>query len=47
MAITLVNEDEMYKFAAIEKLIDTTIVKLPIPAYIGQSPEWSLSRPKK
>ncbi|MBK8054302.1 MAG: DEAD/DEAH box helicase [Saprospiraceae bacterium] len=46
VAITLVNEDEMYKFAAIEKLIDTTIVKLPIPAYIGQSPEWSLSRPK-
>ncbi len=46
VAITLVNEDEMYKFAAIEKLIDTTIIKLPIPEYIGQSPEWTLSRPK-
>lgn len=46
VAITLVNEDEMYRLAAIEKLIDATINKIDIPAHIGQSPEWNPSRKK-
>jgi ATP-dependent RNA helicase RhlE len=46
VAITLVNEDEMYRLAAIEKLIDATINKIEIPAHIGQSPEWNPSRKK-
>lgn len=46
MAITLINEEEMIKFAAIEKLIGATIEKLNIPSYIGESPEWNPIRAK-
>lgn len=46
VALTLVNEDEMYKMAAIEKLIGAEINKLTIPSYIGISPEWNPARPK-
>jgi superfamily II DNA/RNA helicase len=45
-AITLINEDEMYKFASIEKLIGAEINKLSIPDYIGESPAWNPGRPK-
>lgn len=41
MALTLVNEDEMYKFLRIERLIEREIEKFPIPASIGLSPEWN------
>ena len=46
VALTLVNEDEMYKMAAIEKLIGAEINKLTIPPHIGVSPEWNPGRPK-
>lgn len=46
VALTLVNEDEMYKMAAIERLIGSSITKLNIPPHIGLSPEWSNVRPK-
>lgn len=46
VAITLVNEDEMYRLAAIEKLIDATISKIDIPPHIGVSPVWNPSRKK-
>ncbi|KXK36434.1 MAG: DEAD/DEAH box helicase [Saprospiraceae bacterium] len=41
VAITLINEEEMRKFAAIEHLIEAEITKLPISAEIGESPEWN------
>lgn len=44
MAITLINEDEMYKFAGIEKLIGNEINKIQLPPHIGVSPEWNTSR---
>lgn len=50
VALTLVNEEDMYQFSQIEKLIETTISKIPTPKEIGESPEWSLTKsrgPKK
>ncbi len=41
VAITLINEDDMYKFAGIEKLIEAEIVKMKTPIEIGESPEWN------
>jgi len=46
VAITLVNQEEMYKLVAIEKLIGNEILKLNIPESIGISPEWKTERPK-
>jgi hypothetical protein len=47
VAITLVNEEEMYRFAAIEKLIEATVTKIQLPPHIGQSPEWNPARSKR
>ncbi|MGB4959605.1 MAG: helicase-related protein, partial [Saprospiraceae bacterium] len=47
VALTLVNEDEMYKFQGIEQFIDAPIKKINIPPHIGQSPEWNPARPKR
>ena len=50
VAITLINEDDMIRFQRIEKLIESKIIKLPVPPDIGQSPEWKTSprqKPKK
>jgi superfamily II DNA/RNA helicase len=44
VAITLVNEDDMFKFSKIEKLIEQEIIKLKVPEEMGTSPEWN---PKK
>ncbi len=41
IAITLVNEPDMFKFHRIEELIEDTILKLPVPAEIGESPVWN------
>lgn len=41
VAITLINEDDMYKFAGIEKLIESEIMKLKVPPEMGESPEWN------
>ncbi len=37
-AITFVNEKDNWKFQKVEKLIGNEIVKLPLPAEIGESP---------
>ncbi len=37
-AITFVNEKDSWKFQKVEKLIGNEIVKLPLPAEIGESP---------
>lgn len=44
VAITIINENDMYSFSKIEELIDTEIIKLALPEEIGVSPEWN---PKK
>ncbi len=47
VALTLINEDDMLKFKRIEKLIETEIIKLPVPPEIGQSPEWKIKPERK
>ncbi len=41
VAITLINPADMYKFSRIEKLIERDLPKLPVPAELGDSPEWN------
>jgi superfamily II DNA/RNA helicase len=41
VALTLINPDDMYKFSKIEELIGMEVIKLKIPASIGESPVWS------
>ncbi len=47
VALTLINEDDMLRFKRIEKLIEAEIIKLPVPAEIGQSPEWKIKPGRK
>jgi superfamily II DNA/RNA helicase len=46
-AITLVNEDDMYKFSRIEKLIERELPKLAPPADMGEPPVWNTQYRKK
>jgi len=41
VALTLISEKDMFRFTRIEKLIESNIIKLPVPPKIGQSPEWT------
>ncbi|WP_167617699.1 DEAD/DEAH box helicase [Maribellus sediminis] len=43
VALTLVNEDDMYKFHQIEQLIEREVFKIPIPEHLGSGPEWRVS----
>ncbi len=40
VAITLINTDDMYKFARIEKLIEREVMKIPLPQGFEPGPEW-------
>lgn len=40
VAITLINPDDMRKFARIEKLIEKEILKSPVPEALGATPAW-------
>ena len=40
LALTLINEADMYKFAAIERLIEATVRKLPMPEGFGDGPTY-------
>ncbi len=40
LAITLITSDEVYKFKRIEKLLERTIHKLPVPEFLGEAPEY-------
>ncbi len=40
LAITLVNEDDMFKFSRIERFIERQFEKLPPPAEFGEGPQW-------
>ncbi len=41
VALTLVNRDEMYRLKRIEDLIENQILKLTVPAELGDGPEWN------
>jgi superfamily II DNA/RNA helicase len=42
IAISFVNEHDMDKFGRIEKLIGQEILKIPVPAELGDAPEYKL-----
>ncbi|WMX13002.1 MULTISPECIES: DEAD/DEAH box helicase [unclassified Aureispira] len=42
VALTLVNPDDMYKFARIEKLIESKIPQIPLPKELGEAPEYKV-----
>ncbi len=39
LAITFINEQEIGKFSRIEKLIETSVMKLPLPTELGEGPD--------
>jgi len=41
VAITLVNEADMYKFHKIERLIETEVTKAPLDPSLGEAPVWN------
>jgi superfamily II DNA/RNA helicase len=43
IALTLINEDDMYKFQQIESLIETQIFKAPLPPHLGEGPVWKVN----
>lgn len=50
IAFTFISEEDMYKFNNIEELIEKEVLKLPMPEYIGEGPEYNpnaSSRPKR
>jgi superfamily II DNA/RNA helicase len=47
VALTLVNEDDMYKFHQIEQLIERKVFKTPMPEHLGKGPEWQNPNPRK
>jgi superfamily II DNA/RNA helicase len=42
VALTLVNEDDMFKFHQIEQLIEREVFKIPLPTHFGVGPEWKV-----
>ncbi|PTN07293.1 DEAD/DEAH box helicase [Mangrovibacterium marinum] len=47
IALTFVNEDDMYKFQQIEELIGSEVFKAPLPPELGEGPEWKVIQRKK
>jgi superfamily II DNA/RNA helicase len=43
VAITLVNEQDMYRMQRIEKLIGNEIYKAPLPEHLGKAPSWKVN----
>jgi superfamily II DNA/RNA helicase len=44
VAITLISEEEQYKFARIEKLLEKQVTKSTVPEEFGESPEYDPSK---
>ncbi len=44
VALTLINENDIYKFNQIEKLIETEIPKLPLPDHLGKGPAYTTKK---
>ncbi len=47
VAITLISEEEQYKFARIEKLLEKEVTKAPVPPEIGDTPDYDPSRARR
>ncbi|WP_163709760.1 DEAD/DEAH box helicase [Mangrovibacterium lignilyticum] len=47
IALTFVNEDDMYKFQQIEALIESEVFKAPLPPELGEGPEWKVIQKRK
>ena len=48
VAITFVNEDDIYYFQQIEKFLDKEVEKVPLPDGIGEAPEYkSTGKPRR
>ena len=47
VAITLISEEEQYKFARIEKLLEKEVTKVPVPPEIGDTPEYDPSSARR
>lgn len=47
VALTLINEDDMYKFHKIEELIEKEVMKIPLPKELGEGPAWSTAKRRK
>lgn len=47
VALTFINQDDMFRFKQIETLIETEIIKMPVPPEIGESPKWNAKTDKK
>lgn len=45
-AITFVNQEEQRQFLRIEKFLGKTVEKLPVPAELGEAPEYTGNKPK-
>ncbi len=41
VALTMVNEDDMYKFDRIEKLIEKKVQRVTLPVALGDGPQWN------
>ena len=46
VALTFINQHEMLQFHNIEKLIEKTVMKIPLPEGLGDGPEWKLPERK-
>jgi superfamily II DNA/RNA helicase len=42
VALTLVNEDDMYSFHQIEQLIEREVFKITLPTHFGEGPAWKV-----
>lgn len=47
VAITFVNEEDIYRFQQIEKFLDKTITKNPLPQGLGEGPEYKTAKKGK
>ncbi len=47
VALTLVNDKDMFYFHQIEQLIEKEIMKLPLPDFLGEGPEWRKARQQR
>ena len=47
LAITLINEIDMFKFHRIEQLIGREVMKLPLPESLGPGPKWELKNARR
>jgi superfamily II DNA/RNA helicase len=43
VALSLVNQDDMYKFSRIEKLIEDTIPLMQLPDFLGEGPSYKVN----